>query len=305
MIRTGSTRENNRARMNEQISKGQLIAILSFFVNVIIGVLEVGVGQYAGSLALTADGVHGFVDAIVSLTVWFGIRYSQKKRDGRFHYGYYKFDALFSLFAAMIMVASGIVISYTGIETYLHPGPYHKGSSFALVVALISIITAVTLAKGKQAYAKSSGLVSLRTDAYNSIKDASASLIAFLGIALASAGFFAFDALAGLIIGMFVMVAGYFAIKESSLVLADAYSNPQMIETIRSIVESVPGIYSIGDLRVRRSGPFLTVELHVRVDGNISVFEADKITREVSQKMREQIVSLGRIVITPEPVQNL
>src|ERR1700730_16307505 len=305
MIRTDPTRESARARINQQISKGQLIAIISFFINVVIGVLEVGVGLYAGSLALTADGVHGFVDAIVYLTVWFGIRYSQKKADGRFHYGYYKFDAIFSLFAAMIMVASGIVISYNGIETYLQPGPYHKGTSYALAVALISIVTAVVLAKVKQSYAKSSGLVSLKTDAYNSIKDASASLIAFLGIALASAGFFAFDALAGLIIGMFVMVAGYFAIKESSLVLADAYNNPQMLETIKSIVESVPGIYSIGDLRVRRSGPFLTVEMHIKVDGNITVFEADAIVREVSKKMREQIVSVGRITVKPEPVQNV
>ena len=305
MIRTDPARETNRAHMIEQISKGQLIAIVSFFVNVIVGFLEVAVGLYTGSLALTADGVHGFVDAIVSLTVWFGIRYSQKKRDGRFHYGYYKFDAIFSLFAAMIMVASGIVISYTAVETYLLQGPYHKGSGFALAVALVSIITATVLARFKQSYAKSSGLVSLRTDAFNSIKDASASVIAFLGIALSSIGFFAFDALAGLVIGVFVMVAGYFAIRESSLILADAYSNPEMIETIRNIVESVPGIYSIEDLRVRRNGPFLTVEVHVKVDGNITVFEADAIGREVSKKMREQIVSLGRVTIKPEPVQNV
>ena len=305
MIRTDPAWEKNRARMIEQIAKGQLIAIVSFFVNVAVGFLEVGVGLYTGSLALTADGVHGFVDAIVSLTVWFGIRYSQKKRDGRFHYGYYKFDAIFSLFAATIMIASGIVISYTAIQSYFLPAPYRRGSTFALAVALISIITATILARFKQSYAKSSGLVSLRTDAFNSIKDASASVIAFLGIALSSIGFFAFDALAGLIIGVFVMVAGYFAIKESSLILADAYSNPEMIETIRNIVESVPGIFSIEDLRVRRNGPFLTVEVHVKVDRNIIVLESDAITREVTKKMREQIVSIGRVTIKPEPVQNI
>ncbi|MDA4131362.1 MAG: cation diffusion facilitator family transporter [Thaumarchaeota archaeon] len=305
MITTDPAHENSRARILQQISKGQLIAIVSFFVNFVVGILEVGVGLYSGSLALTADGVHGFVDAIVSLTIWFGIRYSQKKADGRFHYGYYKFDAIFSLFAAIIMVASGILISYTGIQAYLQPGPLRRGSNFALAVALISIVTATVLAKGKQSYAKSSGLVSLKTDALNSIKDASASLIAFFGILLASFGFYGFDALAGLIIGVFVMVAGYFAIKESSLILADAYGNPEMLETIRSIAASVLGIQSIGDLRVRRSGPFLAVELHVKVDGNMTVFEADEITRQVSMKMREQIVSLGRVVVKSEPVQNL
>jgi divalent metal cation (Fe/Co/Zn/Cd) transporter len=100
------------------------------------------------------------------------------------------------------------------------------------------------------------------------------------------------------------MVAGYFAVKESSLVLADAYSNPEMLETIKRIATSVTGIHSIDDLRIRSTGPFLTVDMHIRVDGNMSVFEADRISQEVTTKMREDIVSLGRINIKPEPEQS-
>ncbi len=129
-------------------------------------------------------------------------------------------------------------------------------------------------------------------------------MIALIGVLLASTGFDSFDSLAGLIIGVFVMVAGYFAVKESSLVLADAYSNPEMVEEIKDITTAVPGICAIDDLRVRRSGPFLSVEMHVKVDGNISMFEADKISREVAKRMREDIVSIGRITIKPEPMQD-
>ncbi len=286
-----------------QISKGQLIAIISFFVNLGVGFLELGFGTYYGSLALVADGVHSFVDAVVSLTVWLGIRYSQKKADGRFHYGYYKFDAIFSLFAAMIMVGSGLVIAYTGLDEYVHPALQHAISINAAYIALVSIATAVVLARSKLLYSKKSGLVSLKTDSYNSVKDASASIIALVGILLASAGFYAFDSLAGLIIGVFVMVAGYFAVKESSLVLADAYGNPAMVEEIKEITTAVPGIYAIDELRIRRNGPFLSVEMHVKVDGNISVFAADKISQEVATRMRKDIVSLGRITIKPEPIQ--
>ena len=280
-----------------------MVAVISFFVNLGVGLLEVGFGSFFGSLALMADGVHSFVDAFVSFTVWLGIRYSQKKADGRFQYGYYKFDAIFSLFAAMIMVGSGLVIGYVGIEEYLHPAQQHRLSFNAVYVAAISIVAAAILAGSKRSYAKRTGLVSLRTDAYNSVKDASASVIALIGIFLASVGFHSFDSLAGLIIGMFVMVAGYFAIKESSLILADAYGNPEMIEEIKNITTTVPGVYSIDDLRVRRSGPYLSVEMHVKVDGNISVFEADNISQEVVRRMREDIVSLGRVTIKPEPVQ--
>ena len=303
MFHYDSGRERPLSQISLLIAKGQLVAVISFFVNLGVGLVEVGFGSLFGSLALVADGVHSFVDAFVSFTVWLGIRYSQKKADGRFHYGYYKFDAIFSLFAAMIMVGSGLVISYVGIEEYLHPAQQHRLSFNAVYVATISIVAAAILAGSKRSYAKRTGLVSLRTDAYNSVKDASASVIALIGIFLASVGFYSFDSLAGLIIGVFVMVAGYFAIKESSLILADAYGNPEMIEEIREITTTVPGVYSIDDLRVRRSGPYLTVEMHVKVDGNISVFEADKISQEVVRRMRADIVSLGRVTIKPEPVQ--
>jgi cation diffusion facilitator family transporter len=304
LFHSDPVREKNRSQIYQLIAKGQLIAIISFFVNLGVGFLEVGFGSLFGSLALVADGVHSFVDAFVSFTVWLGIRYSQKKADGRFHYGYYKFDAIFSLFAAVIMVGSGLVVSFVGVEEYIHPARQHSVSFNAIYIAIISIATALILAASKQSYAKKSGLVSLRTDAYNSVKDASASVVALVGIFLASNGFYSFDPLAGLIIGIFVMVAGYFAVKESSLILADAYGNPEMVEEIKKITTAVPGVYSIDDLRVRRNGPYLSVEMHVKVDGNISVFEADKISQEVVKRMREDIVSLGLVTIKPEPVQN-
>lgn len=289
--------------MLAQIAKGGQIAIISFIANLLVGIFELSFGTFFGSLALSADGIHSFVDAIVSLTVWLGIRFSQRRADGKFHYGYYKFDAIFSLFAAMIMVASGIIISYIGITQYLAGTDQHSISVYASVIAGISILVAVLLAIGKNLYARKSGLVSLKTDAYNSIKDATASIVALLGISATWYRFYGLDPLAGLVIGAFVMVAGYFSIHSSSLILADAYGNPEMIETIKRIATSVPGIEGIDDLRIRRSGPFLTVEMHIRVDGNITVFEADKISKEVTERMRERILSLGRVTVKPEPVQ--
>jgi cation diffusion facilitator family transporter len=302
MFHTDPTREKFRSVMLTQIAKGAQIAIVSFVANILVGIFEVSFGIFFGSLALSADGVHSFVDAIVSITVWLGIRYSQKRADGKFHYGYYKFDAIFSLFAAMIMVGSGVIISYTGVIEYFTL-KHHAISTSASIIAGISIFVAVLLAIGKNRYAKSSGLVSLKTDAYNSIKDATASIIALVGIALTWFGFYGLDSIAGLIIGAFVMVAGYFSVHSSSLILADAYNNPEMLETIKRIATSVPGIQGIDDLRVRRSGPFLAVEMHIRVDGNITVFEADRISKEVTVRMRERIVSLGRVTVKPEPVQ--
>lgn len=304
MFHVDPTREKYRNRVLAQIVNGERIALISFGANLAIGVLEVSFGFWLSSLALSADGIHSFVDAVVSLTVWFGIRYAKKRADGRFHYGYYKFDAIFSLFAAMIMVASGIVISYVGVTQYLKPETHHEISIVGGAVAGISIATALILAFAKSSLAKKSGLVSLRTDAYNSVKDASASVIALIGIAATWFGFYSLDSLAGLIIGIFVMVAGYFAVRESSLVLADAYNNPEMLETIKRIATSVSGIEAIDDLRVRRNGPFLSVDMHIRVDGRISVYEADQMSNEVTIKMRENILSLGRINIKPEPAQS-
>ena len=305
MLHADPTREKYRSKVLQQTSAGQRIAITSFGANVVIGILELFFGTYLGSLALSADGVHSFVDAVVSLTVWLGILFSARRADGRFHYGYYKFDAIFSLFAAMIMVASGVFISYTGLVSYTSGSSNnHQISYLGGAIAGISIAVALALAVAKKTYADRSHLVSLRTDAYNSVKDASASIIALIGIGATWFGFYSLDSFAGLIIGVFVMVAGYFAVKESSLILADAYSNPEMLETIKRIATSVPGIVAIDDLRIRSAGPFLSVDMHIRVDGNMSVFEADRIAQEVTLRMRENIISLGRINIKPEPAQH-
>ena len=151
--------------MLQQIALGQRVAITSFGANVVIGVLEVYYGTYLGSLALSADGIHSFVDAVVSLTVWLGIIFSVRRADGRFHYGYYRFDAIFSLFAAMIMVVSGIYISYTGTISYLNGTADHQVSFLGGAIAGISIAIAVALAIAKKFYADRSHLVSLKTDA--------------------------------------------------------------------------------------------------------------------------------------------
>jgi cation diffusion facilitator family transporter len=303
LFHSDPTREKFRNAIIAQIAKGEQVAILSFVANLLIGFFELGFGAYYSSLALSADGVHSFVDAVVSLTVWLGIRFSQRKADGKFHYGYFKFDAIFSMFAALIMVASGVFISYVGLQDYLNIGTHHEISWYATIIAAISVIVALALAIAKDILSKRSGLVSLRTDAYNSVKDASASLVAVVGITLTRFGYYYLDSLAGFIIGVFVMVAGYFAIRASSLILADAYGNPEMVETIKEITTSVSGIQGVDDLRIRRNGPFLMVEMHIRVDGNITVFEADKMSQEVAIKMREKIASLGRIMIKPEPIQ--
>jgi cation diffusion facilitator family transporter len=299
------TRDKFRRSLLAEVAHARRIAILSFVANVLIGFLELGFGVLFGSLALTADGIHSFVDAVVSLTVWLGIRFSQKRPDGKFHYGYYKFDAIFSLFAAMIMVGSGVVIAYIGFANFVTPVLHRAISSYASIIALVSIVVAVVLAVEKNRYAKKSGLVSLKTDSYNSIKDASASIIALAGIAATWFGFYNLDSFAGLVIGVFVMVAGYFAVHSSSLILADAYNNPEMLDSIRTIASTVTGIQGVDDLRVRRVGPYLSVEMHIRLDGNLTVFEADTISKEVALKMRENIVSLGRITIKPEPIQSM
>ena len=232
--------------MLQQIALGQRVTITSFGANVVIGVLEVYFGTYLGSLALSADGIHSFVDALVSLTVWLGIIFSVRRADGRFHYGYYRFDAIFSI-RSNNYGGVGNLHQLHGPDSYLNGTADHQVSFLGGAIVGISIGIAVALAIAKKFYADTSHLVSLKTDAYNSVKDASASVIALIGIGATWFGFYSLDSFAGLIIGVFVMVAGYFAVKESSLILADAYNNPEMLETIKRIATAVPGIHSIDD----------------------------------------------------------
>ncbi|MGI0040452.1 MAG: cation diffusion facilitator family transporter, partial [Nitrosopumilaceae archaeon] len=220
----------------EILSKGQRAARQSVITLAAIGVAELIISLFTGSITLTADGIDSMADSMISFIVWFGILMVKKPRSSLFHFGYRKVEVLAAFIAAIIITILGAFIAYHAFQTLYEPRTIHYPE-----LAIITLVAAGSISLHRafliRKVAIESNLISLKLDAKNSIKDGTASFVGFVSIvAAAYFGFTFMDAIGGIISAGYIFFMAYTAIKESALVLVDAIHNPQMTDNIKEII---------------------------------------------------------------------
>jgi cation diffusion facilitator family transporter len=284
-----------------RLAKGGAVAEKSFAVLVLVGIAEVFVGIFSMSLALIADGVQSFADAVVSLIVWVGLRLSGKAPDGRFHFGYYRVENFSSIIAAFVLTVSGGLILYESYQGLLFPRVI-VNAEIAMATALLAAAVAGVILFFKARAARRYDSLALKADAFNSTKDVLTSLTAFVGIALSKyLNIKVTDSIAGIIIALFVFTVAYSVIKESSLILMDACQCSDILLDIENIVKNVKNVKQVHDIRMRKLGPYLVGDMHVVVDGDMSVREADQIAMQIEEQVKKEFDEVAEIRVKIEP----
>jgi len=286
-----------------ELAKGGKVAEKSFAVSLIVGIFEVVVGIFSFSLALIADGVQSFADAFVSLIVWVGLRFSRKAPDGKFHFGYYRVETFSSVVAAFFLAIIGIVILYESYQELLYPREI-VNVEIAMAVALLAALVALGLLVFKARAAKKYSSLALKADAFNSVKDVLTSITAFLGIAFSKyLGIAQTDSIAGIIIAFFIFTVAYSVVKEASLVLMDACQCTDILSDIEYIAKSIQHVKDVHGIRMRKLGPYLIGDMHVVVDGDMTVREADEIATKIEDKIRQEFDEVTEIKVRIEPYE--
>lgn len=265
---------------HEPFLAGERVAKLSVLTLLVIGVVELFVGRLSLSLGLSADGVTSLFDALVSLIVWLGLHFSRRRPDARFHFGYQKVETLAALLVAISMIGVAIYIVFVSYLSFLNPRPISY-PAVAMVTLLLAGILSMYRAIQMRTVARKYGLLSLRTDANNSIKDATASFVIFVSILGSSLGFLELDAVGGIIIGIYILGVAYVTIKEASLILLDACESPEMTSELAAALKTLPGISDITSIKLRPSGRYLTGVLTVTVDGSETVADTERLRKEI------------------------
>ncbi len=281
------------------LSKGQQAAKQSVITLAAIGVAELLVSIFTGSITLTADGIDSLADAMISFIVWFGILMAKKPRSSLFHFGYRKVEVLAAFIAAIVITILGTFIAIHAFEALYEPRSinYPEITMVTLLAAgSISMHRAFKIRK----VALESNLISLKFDAKNSIKDGTASFVGFASIFVAAYfGFTYMDAIGGMIIAGYIFFMAYTAIKESALVLVDAVHNPQMTNDIKHIIENKFKIKT-GGIFLRPVGHEFNAEIHIILPNETRLDETSKVVKDISNTIKNDL-HLDRVVIVPEP----
>jgi cation diffusion facilitator family transporter len=281
--------------------QGGKVAKRSFFVQLMVGSSELVMGVFTVSIALIADGIQSFADAGVSLIVWIGLRLSRKKPDKRFHFGYHRVETLSSIVAALFMATIGGITLYESYRELLSPTAV-VNPLLALVVASVATLVSSLLLIYKRRAAEKYGSLALKTDASNSIKDVLTSITAFVGIALSS--YFNLpqtDAIAGIIISLFVFTMVYPVLKEASLVLLDSYHCPETIVAIENIANSITQVKKVHSIRMRKLGSYLIGDMHIVLRNDMTVEEAHAIASQIEERTIKEFDEIIEMNVIVEP----
>src|SRR2546427_4736454 len=261
-----------------------------------LGIIEIAAGGLTASIGLTADGIDSMSDALVSFLVWLGLKISRRTPDERFHFGYYKIESFVAFVGAIALIGIAGAIFYRSYQSFLDPKPPNLP---AIALTELRAAWSISLYRAFQMrkIAKKYNIVSLRLDANNAIKDGSASFLVFFTVLTSYLGFHQMDAVGGMAVAIFILLVSYIVIKESSLVLLDAYHNPDLVEEIRKIVEGRPGV-RVDDILLRAACPYMQSESHLEVEGSMTVDQLDKVRIDIENEVKQKFIGFGRVVVT-------
>ncbi len=285
---------------SDKMSQGSIIAKRAFLIILAVGIAEIVVSLFAMTVSLLADGIHAISTGVIFLIVWIGLRLSRRSPDGTFHFGYYRIEALGSLIAAFILVGFGTLILFQAYDAWLTQNIIVHPEAAIVVASIATVVTGIVswqTEKSSQKYnstALGAGGITGFVDVLSSIGVAvSVSLSAYFGILHA-------DSIAGILIAVAIFAGAYSIFKESSLVLVDACKCGDVVNAIADIARSVEGVNEVHTIRMRRLGSYVTGDMHIVVNGQMNVKEADEVITNVEEKIQKEFESVIDIKVRIE-----
>ena len=258
---------------------------ISVVVNIFLSIGQILIGIFSKSQGLVADGIHTLSDLVADFIVLMANRHSQKAPDDAHPYGYLRFENAASFILGLILFIVGIGMLWTATHKILHPEQIPKVHSMALWVAITALICKELLFRYMLAIAKKVKSSLLIANAWHARSDAASSFVVALGILGNLAGYPILDPIAALIDGLMIAKMGFEFSWTGLHDLMDKSANEDEIAAIKATLLKKDGILGLHQLRTRKMGDMIIVDVHLEVSGEQSVKEGHRIAVEARNEV--------------------
>ena len=267
----------NDNKYHERSVQARKSTLVSVVVNIFLSALQVVVGIFSGSQGLIADGMHSFSDLVADGVVLMANKKSRRPSDHDHHYGHWRYENGASLIigAMLLLVGGGMLWSAAG--HLAQPQTIPPVHSAALWMALVALAVKEGLFRYMLAAARRLNSSLLIANAWHARSDAASSLVVALGIIGNLAGFAWLDPVAALVVGALVTRMGYTFSSDALHDLMDRSVDRDTEQQITATILATPGVAALHDLKTRRAGDFILVDVHIEVPGNLSVAQGHDI----------------------------
>jgi cation diffusion facilitator family transporter len=286
------------------VKAGRKVTLLGLLINTFLILLKFSAGIFGDSQALIADAVHSISDLFTDAVVLLGIKIGGKPPDEEHHFGHARIETLASAIVGLALIGTAV---YLGIEAALNI--HRHTESHPTGVALIGAGVSIAL---KEALYRYTVLIGRRlksqliaANAWHHRSDALSSVAVLLGVAgtLINPSWHILDAFAALIVSFFIVKVGFDILRKTLREFTDTAPRAEIIKKIMQCSLAVGGVMDAHDLRVRTSGGFYQAEIHIVVDGQLTVVEGHRIAKTVERCLAEEMDELDRVIVHVDPFE--
>ena len=283
------------------------VTLIGFFANMLLSAGKLAAGIIGRSGAMIADGVHSISDFATDLVVMIFVKVSAMPKDEDQDYGHGKFETLATILIGMALfgVAAGILWnSLNKVAAVIGGQTIEPPEAIAFVAAAVSIVVKESLYRYTKHIGEKVNSTVVVANAWHHRSDALSSIGTLFGIGGAyflGQKWAVLDPAAAIIVSILIFKVAYDLVKPGIGEMLERSLPREQEEEIENIVLSNKHFSDVHNLKTRRIGSDIAIELHVRVPGNMTVSESHAATVEVEQRLREHYRQHTQVILHVEP----
>jgi cation diffusion facilitator family transporter len=267
----------------------------------ITAIFQVVIVSISGSVALLADTIHNFSDALTAIPLGLAFWLSRRARNKRYTYGYGRAEDIAGVIIVLMIAFSAGEAIYQSILKLINPQPLGN-LNWVAIAAVLGFIGNELVAIFRIRVGREIGSAALVADGYHARTDGFTSLAVLAGAIGAWLGFPILDPIIGLGIGVAILVIVWNAARDMWFRIMDAV-DPEITEQVVEKASSVEGVLSIHDAAIRWVGHRQRAELHVEVNCELSTYESHHIAEQVRHKLFHALPALVDVTVHVDPCE--
>lgn len=279
---------------------GILCGLLGIGFNVLLFIGKFIAGLISHSIAITADAFNNLSDAGSSFVTLIGFRLSGSKPDLEHPFGHGRIEYLSGLFVAMMILLMAVELLKTSVSKIFHPEQV-ESSYLVIGILVMSILVKLYMSYYNRIIGKKISSAAMQATATDSLSDAVATTVVLISTLAAKFTGFYVDGYCGVLVGVFILIAGINAAKDTINPLLGQAPDPEFIEEIRNLVSQYKEIKGIHDMVVHDYGPGrVMVSFHAEVSASGNICVIHDVIDQVENMLREKLGC--HVVIHMDPI---
>ena len=283
----------------ESSERGIRAVKVSLVVLAVTAFAQLGVVYVSGSVALLADTIHNFSDALTAVPLWIAFALGRRAATRRYTYGYGRAEDLAGLFVIAMIALSAVLAGWEAVDRLLHPAPVDN-VGWVAVAGLVGFIGNETVALFRIREGRAIGSAALVADGHHARTDGFTSLAVLVGAGGVAVGWSWADPVVGLAITVAIVLVLRTAARDVLRRLMDGI-DPSLVESAERTLSRVPGVTAVRSVRMRWIGHEIHAEAELDVDATTSLVDAHTLAHRAEAELVRTTARLTTAVVHAYP----